>query len=90
MLTTLDLYRDPSATLGGSLIDTTEIGPLFPASDRTETLRLNTATTALGLMGGFNRYDGVQTTVTIAPEPGKDLTVNIRVDADGIHLDPDS
>lgn len=86
----LDLYRDANMTLGGALIDTTEIGPLFPASTRTETLRLNTATTAVGVMGGFHRYDGVRTMVTIAPEPGEDLTINIRIDAGGLLVSPES
>ena len=83
----LDLYRDARAALGGGLIDSSEIGPLFPDSTRTEQLRLNTNTNAVGLMGGFNRYSEMNTTVTLELEPGKDRTVNILIDRSGIHLD---
>jgi type VI secretion system protein VasD len=83
----LDLYRDPGAALGASLITTSEIGPLFPGSTRTEQLRLNASTTAVGIMGGFNRYDEMKTTVTLPLTPGDDETVQILVDGRGIAVE---
>ena len=83
----LDLYRDARAELGASYINSTEIGPLFPSSTRTEKLRLNTVTSAVGFLGGFNRYNDMQTTQSLELVPGKDLEINILIDGRGIHID---
>ena len=83
----LELYRDARATLGGAQVDVTEIGPLFPDTSETRELRLNTATTAVGIMGGFNRYSEMKTGITITPEPGEDMEIDVLVDSRGLHLD---
>lgn len=83
----LALYSDARAALGGALVDVTEIGPLFPDSAETRELRLNTATTAVGIMGGFNRYSEMQTGITVTPEPGEDMEIDIVIDGRGLHLE---
>ncbi len=83
----LELYSDARAALGGSLVDVTEIGPLFPDSSETRELRLNTATMAVGIVGGFNRYGEMQTSVTVTPEPGEDMEIDIVVDGRGLRLE---
>lgn len=82
----LEMYRDARSVLAGSLVDMTEIGPLFPGTDETRELRLNTATVAIGIMGGFNRYSEMTTAVTVATEPGKDLEIELLVDRTGLRL----
>ena len=74
------------AALGPDLLNATEIGPLFPGSQRTEKLRLSTSTTAVGFMGEFNKYNQMQTSQTVDLEPGADREVSIRIDGTGVHL----
>ena len=82
----LKIYQDARTELAASFINSTEIGPLFPNTTRTEELRLNTVTSALGFIGGFNRYTGVETTESLEFEPGKDLEIEVLLDGRGIHL----
>jgi type VI secretion system protein VasD len=82
----LEVYQDASAALGPDLLNATEIGPLFPGSQRTEKLRLSTSTTAVGFMGEFNKYKQMQTSQTVDLEPGTDRQVTIVIDGTGVHL----
>jgi type VI secretion system protein VasD len=82
----LDLYRDARAELGASYVYSTEIGPLFPNTTRTEKIRINTVTSALGFLGEFNHYINMQTTQSMNIVPGDDLEVNLLIDGRGIHI----
>jgi len=82
----LEVYQDAGAALGADLLNATEIGPLFPGSQRTEKLRLSTSTTAVGFMGEFNKYKQMQTSQTVDLEPGEDRQVSIMIDGTGVHL----
>ena len=82
----LDLYSDARAELGASYVFATEVGPLFPNTTRTEKLRLNTTTTALGFLGEFNNYSDIQTRQSVTVSPGDDLEINLLIDARGIHI----
>ena len=81
----LEVYRGPGAALGPDLINATEIGPLFPGSQRTEKLRLSTSTAAVGIMGEFIKYNEMQTSQTVDLEPGADRSVSILIDGSGVH-----
>ena len=81
----LDVYRDARAALGADLINTTEIGPLFPGSEQTEKLRFNPATTAVGFIGEFNQFTEMNTSQTLYLEPGEDREVVLRIDGTGLH-----
>jgi type VI secretion system protein VasD len=82
----LEVYQDSAAALGPDLLNATEIGPLFPGSQRTEKLRLSTSTTAVGFLGEFNKYNQMQTSQTVDLEPGADRQVTITIDGTGVHL----
>jgi type VI secretion system protein VasD len=82
----LGLYQDARSELGATYIDSSEIGPMFPNSTRTEKLRLNTITGSIGLVGEFNRYIDMQTSQSIVLEPGKDKNINVLIDGSGVHL----
>ena len=82
----ISLYQDARSELGAAYVYSTEIGPMFPASTRTEKLRLNTATAAVGLVGEFIRYSDMQTSQSIVLEPGKDRKINVLIDGSGVHF----
>lgn len=82
----LDLYQDASAALGAAWLHSTEIGPMFPGTTRTEKLRLNAVSTAVGLLGEFNRFSDMQTSQTVVIDPGKDKKVTVVIDGSGVHL----
>jgi type VI secretion system protein VasD len=82
----LSLYQDARSELGAAFIHSTEIGPMFPNSTRTEKLRLNTVATAVGFLGEFNRYSEIQTSQSIELKPGKDITINVLIDGSGVHV----
>jgi type VI secretion system protein VasD len=82
----LGLYQDARSELGATFIHSTEIGPMFPNSTRTEKLRLNTATAVVGFLGEFNRYSDMETSQSVELKPGKDKKINILIDGSGVHL----
>ena len=83
----LGLYQDARSELGATYVHSAEIGPLYPDSTRTEKLRLNTVTGAVGLLGEFNRYSDMQTSQSVVIAPGEDLEIKVLIDGSGVHLD---
>lgn len=83
----LEIYRDPAAALGTAFIVKTDIGPLYPGSTNTEALRLSPTATAVGVIGEFNRYQDMNSTMQLIEiSPGKDKKVKLLVDAKGVWL----
>ena len=72
--------------LGADLLNSTEIGPLCPGSQRTEKLRLSTSTAAVGIMGEFTNYGEMQTSRTVPLEPGVDREIYVVINGTGVQL----
>lgn len=84
--TYLDMYQNARGVLAADLVNTSELGPLYPGTEKVHEIELNTTATSVGLLGGFFQYRDVATTLLIEVEPGKDKTVNLLIDNAGIHL----
>ena len=82
----LEVYSDARGALGADLLNSTEIGPLFPGSQRTEKLRLSTSTAAVGIMGEFTNYGEMQTSRTVPLEPGVDREIYVVINGTGVQL----
>ncbi|MEM6483560.1 MAG: type VI secretion system lipoprotein TssJ [Pseudomonadota bacterium] len=83
----LDVYRDPKAALGGAFIAKIDIGPLYPGTEFEETYALSPTAMAVGVIGEFNRYQDMSSTMQVLEvTPGKDKKVQLRVDAKGLWL----
>lgn len=83
----LEIYRDPEAALGLAFIGKSEVGPLYPGVESQEELRLSPTATAVGIIGEFNRYQDMNSTMQLIElDPGRDKSVKLLVDAKGLWL----